>query len=87
MACGDRLHYKFVVMDNKTVITRSFNWSPSSAYTNDETLLVIDSPKLAAHFARKMNRMWRGAELGITAHMHRKLERQRAECSSGFERA
>ena len=48
------------------------------SHLNDETLLVIDSPKLAAHFARKMNRMWRGAELGITAHMHRKLERQRA---------
>ena len=62
MACGDRLHYKFVVMDNKTVITRSFNWSPSSAYTNDETLLVIDSPKLAAHFARKMNRIRGGDE-------------------------
>ena len=41
-------------------------------------LLEIDSAKLAAHFTRKMSRMWRGAQLGITAHMHRKLERQRA---------
>ena len=78
MACGDRLHYKFVVMDNKTVITRSFNWSPSSAYTNDETLLVIDSPKLAAHFHARDEPKVACAELGITAHMHRKLERQRA---------
>ena len=66
MACGDRLHYKFVVMDNKTVITRSFNWSPSSAYTNDETLLVIDSPKLAAHFHARdePNVAWRRIERG-----------------------
>jgi len=31
------------------MITGSFNWSPSAAHTNDETLLVIDSPKLAKH--------------------------------------
>jgi hypothetical protein len=35
---------KFAVIDNRTVITGSFNWSPSTAHTNDETLLVIHSP-------------------------------------------
>ena len=74
------------MIDNKTVITGSFNWSPSAAHTNDETLLVIESPKLAAHFTREMNRLWRGAELGITPHMRRKLKRQRAKCGSGVER-
>jgi phosphatidylserine/phosphatidylglycerophosphate/cardiolipin synthase-like enzyme len=54
------------VIDNKTVITGSFNWSPAAAHTNDETLLIIHSPKLAEHFTREMNRMWRSAELGIT---------------------
>ena len=86
LARGDKLHHKFAVIDNKTVITGSFNWSPSAAHTNDETLLVIHSPKLADHFTREMNRMWRGAELGITAHMRRKLERQRAKCGSGSTR-
>ena len=57
------------MIDNKKVITGSFNWSPAAAHTNDETLLVIHSPKLAKHFTREMNRMWRGAELGITAQM------------------
>jgi len=74
------------VIDNKTVITGSFNWSPSAAHTNDETLLVIHSPKLAAHFTREMYRMWRGAELGISARMRRKLERQRIRCGDGVER-
>ncbi len=27
------------------------------SHLNDETLLVVESPKLAAHFTRKMNRM------------------------------
>ncbi|KGG31073.1 hypothetical protein EV13_0046 [Prochlorococcus sp. MIT 0702] len=74
------------MIDNKKVITGSFNWSPAAAHTNDETLLLIHSPQLAKHFTREMNRMWRGAELGITARMQRKLDRQRARCGSGQER-
>ena len=85
--CGDKLHHKFAVIDNRTVITGSFNWSPSAAHTTDETLLVIDSPEVAAHFTREMNRLWRGAELGITPRMQRRLERRRAQCGSGTLRS
>ena len=86
LAHGDKLHHKFAVIDKKTVITGSFNWSPAAAHTNDETVLVIESPKLAAHFTQEMDRMWRGAELGITARMQRKLDRQTRKCGSGVER-
>ena len=74
-------------IDNRTVIIGSFNWSPSAAHQNDETLLVIHSPQLAAHLNREIDRMWRGAELGITPWMRRKLERQRVKCGSGTTRA
>jgi len=84
---GDKLHHKFAVIDGKTVITGSFNWSPSAAHVNDETLLVIHSPQLAKHFSREINRMWRGADLGITPRIRRKLERQRAKCGRGVERS
>jgi len=86
LARGDRLHHKFAVIDNKTVITGSFNWSPSAAHTNDETLLVIHSPQLAQHFTREMDRLWDSAELGITPRIQRKLDRQRAKCGIGIER-
>ena len=86
LARGDKLHHKFAVIDDKTVITGSFNWSPSAAHTNDETLLVIHSPKVAAHFAQEMNRLWDTAELGITPHLQRKLDRQRIRCGEGVER-
>ncbi len=66
LARVNKLNQKLAVIENKTVIPESFNWSPSAAHTNDETLLVIHSPKLAAHFTREMDRLWRGAELGIT---------------------
>ena len=86
LARGDKLHHKFAVIDNRKVITGSFNWSPSAAHTNDETLLVIESAQVAAHFTREMDRMWRGAELGITARLRRKLDRQTRKCGSGVER-
>ena len=65
------------MIDNKTVITGSFNWSPSAAHANDETLLVIHSPKLAKHFTREVDRLWESAELGVTPHIRRKLDRQK----------
>lgn len=84
---GDKLHHKFAVIDNRTVITGSFNWSPSAAHQNDEVLLVIHSPLLAAHFTREMDRLWRGAELGITERIERKLRLGRQRCGSGVMRA
>ena len=86
LARGDKLHHKFAVIDNKKVITGSFNWSPSAAHTNDETLLVIHSPKLAQHFTREMDRLWDTAELEITPHIRHKLDRQQIRCGDGVER-
>ena len=83
---GDKLHHKFAVIDNHTVITGSFNWSPSAAHQNDEVLMVIHSPLLAAHFTREMDRLWQGAELGVNPRLERKLMRGRQRCGSGVMR-
>jgi phosphatidylserine/phosphatidylglycerophosphate/cardiolipin synthase-like enzyme len=83
LARGDKLHHKFAVLDGEKVITGSFNWSPSAAHQNDETLLLIDSPLLARHFGAEMDRLWRGAELGETARLRRGRERARRSCGSG----
>jgi phosphatidylserine/phosphatidylglycerophosphate/cardiolipin synthase-like enzyme len=80
LARGDKLHHKLAVIDGRTVITGSFNWSPSAAHQNDETLLVIQSPLLAKHFTAEINRLWKGAELGITARLERKQAKQRKLC-------
>ncbi len=87
LARGDKLHHKFAVIDNKTVITGSFNWSPSAAHTNDETLIVIHSARLAKHFTHEIDRLWRGAELGITSRMRHKIAQKRSKCGSGEERS
>ncbi len=83
LARGDKLHHKVAILDGQRVISGSFNWSPSAAFTNDETLLRIDSPLLAAHFEREMERMWRGAELGVSPRLQRKRARHWNRCGSG----
>ena len=83
LARGDKLHHKVAILDGQRVISGSFNWSPSAAFSNDETLLRIDSPLLAAHFEREMARMWRGADLGVSARLQRKRDRQWRRCGSG----
>ena len=75
------------MIDNKTVITGSFNWSPSATHTNDETLLIIESPQLTKQFTREMDRLWGSAELGITPHIQRKLDRQKIRGGDGAERS
>jgi phosphatidylserine/phosphatidylglycerophosphate/cardiolipin synthase-like enzyme len=87
LAAGDKMHHKMAVLDQRTVITGSFNWSPSAAHQNDETLLVIHSPLLARHFSDEVDRLWKGAELGITARLQRKRDRQRQRCGSGLQRS
>ena len=64
----------------------SFNWSPSAAHTNDETLLIIESHQLAQHFTREMDRLWWGAELGITTRMQRTLQQRREQCGTEIYR-
>ena len=71
-----RIHAKSQVMKERYQGT--FNWSPSAAHQNDEVLLVIHSPQVAAHFTREMDRLWKGAELGITPRLQR--------CGRGIQR-
>jgi phosphatidylserine/phosphatidylglycerophosphate/cardiolipin synthase-like enzyme len=84
---GDKLHHKLAVIDGRTVISGSFNWSPSAAHQNDEVLLVIHSPLLAAHFTREIDRLWKVAELGIGERLKHKLDENRRRCGSGVQRA
>ena len=74
------------MIDNRTVIRGSFNWSPSAAHQNDEVLLLIHSPLLAAHFTREIDRLWKGADLGINAALERKLLENRKRCGSARQR-
>ncbi len=79
---GDRLHHKFGVVDANTVITGSHNWSEAANHGNDETLLAIDSPVVAAHFEREFDRLYKGAILGIPARIKQRIDAKKKECDS-----
>jgi phosphatidylserine/phosphatidylglycerophosphate/cardiolipin synthase-like enzyme len=70
---GDLLHHKFAIIDRRTVITGSHNWSNAANYRNDETLLIIqDNSTVAAHFDREFDRLYEQAIVGIPARLKSK---------------
>lgn len=77
---GDRLHHKFGIIDNSIVITGSHNWTEAANKNNDETLLVIESSTVAAHFEREFQRLYQTATMGIPSWLIKKVEKQQQEC-------
>lgn len=66
-AGSNLMHHKFMVVDRKTVISTSANWTMSDMHGDFKTeqsrgnannLLKIDSPELAALFTKEFNIMW-----------------------------
>ena len=72
---GDKLHHKFAVLDQNMVITGSHNWTNAANYTNDETVLVVQSPVVAAHFQREFERLYKNATFGPTTKLSQSAPR------------
>lgn len=78
---GDKLHHKFAIIDSKTVIIGSHNWSHAANTQNDETLLVIKNEAVAAHFSREFERLYRNPALGQTNRLQRKIKQAQQRCA------
>ncbi|MFN8448099.1 MAG: phospholipase D-like domain-containing protein [Anaerolineae bacterium] len=52
------LHHKVFVVDGATVLTGSFNISDSATNSNDENLIRITDPDLAAQYLAEFDRRW-----------------------------
>ncbi|TAF08971.1 MAG: DUF655 domain-containing protein [Nostocales cyanobacterium] len=81
LAKGDFLHHKFAVIDNRTVITGSHNWSEAGNYGNDETLVVIENSTVAAHFQREFDRLYTTIKPGLPSTIQAKIAAQIKQCS------
>ncbi len=61
-AGGGRLHSKTMVIDaegqDPLVLTGSFNWSASATVSNDEFLLVLKGPRVAAAYDEYFESLW-----------------------------
>lgn len=71
---GDMLHHKFGLIDDRMVITGSQNWSDAANQLNDENLLVIQNPIVAAHFRREFDRLYQTATLGVPDWLQTKIQ-------------
>lgn len=52
------LHHKVFIVDEKVVLTGSFNFSQNAANSNDENLLIIEDPAVAAKYVEEFNRVY-----------------------------
>lgn len=80
LTSGDLLHHKYAVIDKKTVITGSHNWTEAANIGNDETVLVIENPEVAAHYVREFERLYSNAEFDIPRRIEKKIKREEKEC-------
>lgn len=51
-------HHKVIVLDEKTVITGSFNFSENANKSNDENVVIVQNPQIAALYLQEFDRRW-----------------------------
>jgi len=66
---GDTLHHKFAILDRSLILTGSHNWTSAANHVNDETLIAIQNPTVAAHYQREYDRLYQDATLEPTAKL------------------
>jgi len=59
---GPLMHHKFAVVDGKTVVTGSYNFSRSACDKNNESVVVLESRSVAGKFAGEFERLWAAFE-------------------------
>ncbi len=52
------MHHKVIIVDGKTVIFGSYNFTHSAESRNDENLLIVHDPLLAARFMEEFQRVY-----------------------------
>jgi len=52
------MHNKFAIIDNRILLTGSYNWTFSANNRNDENLMVIDDPEVIEIFQNQFVNLW-----------------------------
>ncbi len=59
---GSKMHHKFVLLDEKVVLTGSYNWTFASEQRNYENLLILREPKMVDVYLPEFEALWSDAE-------------------------
>jgi phosphatidylserine/phosphatidylglycerophosphate/cardiolipin synthase-like enzyme len=57
---GSKMHHKFVILDQQTVLTGSYNWTLESENENHENLLILRDPYPVQVFTEEFEALWSG---------------------------
>lgn len=60
------MHNKFAVIDDKVVVTGSFNWTISADKKNSENLLIITDKELAEKYTKQFKHLWSQSGEGLS---------------------
>ena len=60
----DLMHHKYVVRDGAAVWTGSTNWTLDSWEREENVLVAVESPELAAAYARNFTQLWEKRHVG-----------------------
>jgi phosphatidylserine/phosphatidylglycerophosphate/cardiolipin synthase-like enzyme len=58
---GSFLHHKVIVIDGNIVVTGSLNYSSSADDENEENVVIIDNPEIAALYLQEFEKLWEQA--------------------------
>jgi phosphatidylserine/phosphatidylglycerophosphate/cardiolipin synthase-like enzyme len=54
----NQMHHKFMIVDQKSVLTGSYNWTRSAALYNQENLVKINDAEFCVVFQQEFDRLW-----------------------------
>jgi phosphatidylserine/phosphatidylglycerophosphate/cardiolipin synthase-like enzyme len=83
-----QMHSKYMIIDNETIMTGSFNWSYSAEFKHVENIMEIDGyeyPEILLSFNSDFDELWdleRGLYKGLVADYERDLKKKKKiDCS------
>jgi phosphatidylserine/phosphatidylglycerophosphate/cardiolipin synthase-like enzyme len=62
---GSKMHHKFAILDDRTVLTGSYNWTTESDQQNHEALLVVSGARPVQQFREEFEALWSAAEKDV----------------------
>ncbi len=55
------MHHKVIIIDNSIVVTGSLNFSSSADEDNEENVVILDNPEIAALYLQEFDKLWNQA--------------------------
>jgi phosphatidylserine/phosphatidylglycerophosphate/cardiolipin synthase-like enzyme len=52
------MHHKFAIFDSQVLVHGSYNWTRGAARDNQESIVVVNEPRLIGAFQEEFERLW-----------------------------